>query len=44
MGRILKVVLVLAIAAFLGLVAYAYLGDIAPQQVPVSKPVVLDGQ
>lgn len=44
MGRIIKAVLVLAVAAFLGLVAYAYLGDIAPQQVPVSKPVVLDGQ
>jgi predicted small integral membrane protein len=44
MGRILKAVLVLAVAAFLGLVGYAYLGDIAPEQVPVSKPVVLDGQ
>jgi predicted small integral membrane protein len=44
MGRIIKLALVLAVAAFLGLVAYAYLGDMAPQQVPVSKPVVLDGQ
>lgn len=44
MGRIIKALLVLAIAGFLGLVAYAYLGDIAPQQGPVTKPVALDGQ
>lgn len=42
--RILKAVLVLAFVAFLALVAYAYLGNLAPEQVPVTKPVVLDGE
>jgi predicted small integral membrane protein len=42
MGRIVKALLVLAIAAFLALVAYAYLGDLTPEQVPVTKPVELD--
>ncbi|MFN3970690.1 MAG: hypothetical protein ACK4GO_07955 [Gemmobacter sp.] len=44
MGRILKGVLFLAVLAGLGLVAYAYLGDMSPEQGTVSKPVVLDGQ
>ncbi len=43
MGRILKVLVVLALAGFLGLVAYAYLGLQAPAPAPVTKPVVLDG-
>lgn len=42
MGRIIKALLVLAIAAFLALVAYAYLVDLTPEQVPVTKPVELD--
>jgi predicted small integral membrane protein len=42
MGRIIKALLVLALAAFLGLVGYAYLGDLTPAQAPVSKPVTLD--
>ncbi len=42
MGRILKALLALVIAAFLALVAYAYLVDFTPPQVPVSKPVTLD--
>ena len=41
MGRIIKAVLVLGILGFLGLTGYAYLGDIAPEQVEVRKPVVL---
>lgn len=44
MGRIIKGVLLLAILGFLGLVAYAYLGNLAPVQNEVTKPVVLDGQ
>ena len=44
MGRIIKGLLVLAVLGFLALVAYAYLGNLAPQQSPVTKPVVLDGQ
>lgn len=40
--RVLKALLVLAVAAFLGLAVYAYLGDITPAPVRVTKPVVLD--
>jgi hypothetical protein len=43
LGYIVKGVLVLAILGFLGLVGYAYLGDLTPDQTPVTKPVVLDG-
>jgi hypothetical protein len=42
MGRIIKAVLVLAVFGFLGLTVYAYLGDLAPRQEEVRKPVVLD--
>ncbi|HMO07260.1 MAG TPA: hypothetical protein PKD10_06375 [Paracoccaceae bacterium] len=42
MGRMIKAVLVLAIAGFLGLVAYAYLGNFAPVQGTVTTPVTLD--
>jgi hypothetical protein len=42
MGRIIKAVVVLGILGFLGLTGYAYLGDIAPDQVEVRKPVVLN--
>lgn len=42
MGRIIKALLVLAIAAFLGLVAFAYLGNLAPVQTEVTQPVTLD--
>ncbi|WP_168733004.1 hypothetical protein [Aliigemmobacter aestuarii] len=42
-GRLIKALLVLAIIAFLGLVAFAYLGNLTPPQTEVTKPVVLDG-
>lgn len=44
MGRIIKAVLVLAVVGFVALVAYAYLGDLSPDQTEVTKPVALDGQ
>ncbi len=44
MGRIFKGLLVLGLLGFLGLVGYAYLGNLAPDQTQVTKPVVLDGQ
>lgn len=44
MARIIKAVLVLTVAAFLGLVAYAYLGSFAPVQGPVTQPVTLDAR
>jgi len=41
-GRLLKLVLVLAILGAIGLVAFAYLGDLAPPQSPQTMPVTLD--
>lgn len=43
MGRIIKLVVLLAIIGFLGLVGYAYLGVTPPVPTPVTKPAVLDG-
>ena len=43
MGRIVKLLLLLAALAFAGLVGFAYLGDLSPVQQPVTKPVTLDG-
>ncbi|MCX8509852.1 MAG: hypothetical protein ORN49_13415 [Rhodobacteraceae bacterium] len=42
MFRILKALVVFALFAFLGLVAYAYLGDLSPEQNEVSQPVELN--
>jgi hypothetical protein len=42
MGRIIKALLLLVILGFLGLTAYAYLGDLTPEQGEVKKPVVLN--
>jgi hypothetical protein len=43
MGRILlKLVLFLVVVGALGVVGYAYLGDISPDQTDVSEPVNLD--
>lgn len=42
MGRLIKALLVLAILGFAGLVGYAYLGNLSPDQTEVTKPVVLD--
>jgi len=42
MGRIFKALVFLAIIGFAGLTAFAYLGDLAPVQSEVRKPVVLD--
>jgi hypothetical protein len=41
MGRLIKVVLVLAVLGFAGLVGYAYLADLAPQSADVKIPVIL---
>jgi hypothetical protein len=42
MGRIIKLLLWLAVLGFIGLTGYAYLGDLSPDQAPVSQPVTLD--
>jgi hypothetical protein len=41
-GRILKMVLVLAVLGFAGLTGYAYLGDLSPSQSQVTVPVTLN--
>jgi hypothetical protein len=42
MGRLLKLLLFLLVLGFAGLVGYAYLGDISPEQTDVSDPVDLN--
>lgn len=42
MGRIFKALIFLVIIGFIGLTAYAYLGDLAPEQSEVTQPVVLN--
>lgn len=42
MGRILRGLIYLTILAGIGLVAFAYLGDMTPPQETVSQPVVLN--
>ena len=41
MGRLIKLVLMLAVAGFAGLVGYAYLADLSPQSTDVKLPVTL---
>jgi hypothetical protein len=42
MGRIIKALVLLVIFGFIGLVGFAYLGDLSPMQGEVTKPVVLN--
>ncbi len=42
MWRLLKMLLVLVSLGAIGLVGYAYLADLAPEQQRVSAPVTLD--
>lgn len=43
MGRLFKVIAVLVVIAFLGLVGYSYYpGVLAPEQAQVVKPVILN--
>lgn len=42
MGRIIKALILLIIFGFVGLTGYAYLGNLAPLQGEVKKPVVLN--
>jgi hypothetical protein len=42
MFRIFKALITFVLFAFLGLVAYAYLGDLKPMQSDVSQPVELN--
>jgi hypothetical protein len=42
MRRIIKALIVLAVLGFIGLVGFAYLGDLEPEQNQVTQPVTLD--
>jgi hypothetical protein len=42
MARLFKALIFLAVIGFLGLVGFAYLGDLAPDQTEVRQPVQLD--
>jgi hypothetical protein len=42
MGRIIKTLVLLVIVGLVGLTAFAYLGDLTPEQGEVKKPVVLN--
>jgi hypothetical protein len=42
MGRLLKLLILLLVLGFIGLVGYAYLGDLSPEIKEVNQPVTLD--
>lgn len=42
LGRIFKLVFVLMVLAAIGLVGYAYVADLSPQQEKVTVPVTLN--
>ena len=42
MGRLFKILFYLLILGFIGLVGFAFLGDLSPRQEVVSEPVELD--
>ena len=42
MGRLLKFLLFLIVLGFLGLVGFAYLGDLRPSQETLEEPVTLN--
>lgn len=42
MGRLFKALVFLLVVGFIGLVGYAYLGDLAPDRSEISLPVTLD--
>ena len=44
MGRLIKLVVVLAVLGFVGLTGYAYLADMTPAPQEVKQPVVLHAQ
>ena len=43
MRHIVKLVVILALLGGIGLVGYAYVGDLSPQRSQVTEPVSLDG-
>ncbi len=43
LGTLLKIIIVVALLAFVGLAGFAYLGDLTPDQTETTVPVVIDG-
>lgn len=41
-GLLFRLILILAVLGFVGLVGYAYLGDLSPRQEEIRAPVELD--
>ena len=44
MGYLIKLVVLVLVLGFIGLVGYAYLVDLAPAQQEIRLPVVLQGE
>ncbi len=42
MGRLLKLLVLLLVLGFIGMIGYAYLGDLTPEIKEVNQPVTLD--
>lgn len=42
MGRLFKILFYLLILGFIGLVGFAFLGDLSPQQEVINEPVQLN--
>lgn len=42
MGRLFKLVFILVVLGFIGLVGYAYLGNLSPVRSEVKQPVTLN--
>ena len=42
MGKLFKLVLFLLVMGFVGLIGFAYLGDLSPQQSDTREPVTID--
>jgi hypothetical protein len=42
MGRVIKLILVLLVLGFVGLVGYSYLADLTPEPQEVTVPVILN--
>lgn len=44
MKYLLRLILILVLLAVIAVVAYAYIGDLSPQRMPVSAPVELEAR
>ena len=44
MFTILKLIVILLFLGAIGVVGYAYIGDLSPEQTEVTEPVKLDGR